>query len=250
MEFDMSGHSKWSTIKRKKEKTDAARGKIFTKIIREITLAAKEGGSNEESNPGLKAAIIKAKAANMPIDNITKAKLKGAGELPGVSYESVSYEGYGPGGVAVYVDVLTDNKQRVVAEVRHAFSRCNGNLGENGSVAWMFHKKGIIILNSEGLNEDEVMEFAIEAGADDFKAEDETFEIYTSFEDFYAVKEEIEKKYTPENAEITMIADNLVKVPSDKVKNMIKLIEILDDLDDVQGVYNNADFDEADLENL
>ncbi len=246
----MSGHSKWSTIKRKKEKTDAAKGKIFTKIIREITIAAKEGGSNEENNPALKTAIAKAKSVNMPVDNINKAKLKGAGELPGVSYESVSYEGYGPGGVAVYVEVLTDNKQRSVSEVRHAFSKTGGNLGENGSVSWMFHKKGIIVLNAPNLDEDEVMEFAIESGAEDFKVEDDTFEITTAFEDFYTVKEAIESKFEIDNAEITMTADNYVKVPSDKVKNMIKLVDLLEDLDDVQAVYNNADFDEKDLEDL
>jgi len=165
----MSGHSKWATIRRKKEKIDAARGKVFTKIIKEITVAAKLGGSNEDANPRLKVAIQKAKEANMPASNIEKAKLKGAGELPGVVYEDITYEGYGPGGVAVIVEAMTDNKQRTVAEVRHAFNRCEGNLGASGSVSWMFHKKGMIIINAEGIDENTLMEDALEAGAEDIK---------------------------------------------------------------------------------
>jgi YebC/PmpR family DNA-binding regulatory protein len=210
--------------------------------------AAKLGGSNESANPRLKTAIMKAKSANVPLDSIVKAKLKGAGELPGVSYEDINYEGYGPGGVAVIVETMTDNKVRTVGEVRHLFTRYGGNLGENGSVGWMFKKIGQIVIDAHGKDEDKVMEDALESGAEDMKKEDDKFIITTSFEDYLGVCDKLEKIYEFESNEITMISDNLVKVPSDKVKNLITLLEALDDLDDVNDVYNNADIDDADVE--
>ncbi len=244
----MSGHSKWATIRRKKEKIDAARGKIFTKYLKEVMTAAKLGGSNESANPRLKTAIMKAKSANVPSDSITKAKLKGAGELPGVSFEDINYEGYGPGGVAVIVETMTDNKVRTVGEVRHLFTRYGGNLGENGSVGWMFKKVGQIVIDAEKKSEDAVLEDALEAGAEDMKSEDGKFIITTAYEDYLKVCDKLEKKYEFESNEVTMIADNMVKVPSDKVKNLVTMLEMLEDLDDVQGVYNNADIDDADIE--
>ncbi|MFO7810528.1 MAG: YebC/PmpR family DNA-binding transcriptional regulator [Candidatus Delongbacteria bacterium] len=246
----MSGHSKWATIRRKKEKTDAARGKIFTKHLKEVMTASKLGGSNEDTNPRLKTAILNAKAANVPLDNINKARLKGAGELPGVSYEDINYEGYGPGGVAIIVETMTDNKVRTVSEVRHVFTKHNGNLGENGSVSWMFKKIGQIVINAEGKDEDEVLENALEAGAEDMVAEDGKFVITTAYEDYLSVCHDLESKYEFESNEVTMIADNEVKVPSDKVKNLMSLLDALEDLDDVEGVYNNADIDEADMDKI
>ncbi|MBU4487141.1 MAG: YebC/PmpR family DNA-binding transcriptional regulator [Candidatus Delongbacteria bacterium] len=244
----MSGHSKWATIKRKKEKTDAARGKIFTKLLKEVMTAAKLGGGNEDANPRLKTAMLKAKSSNVPMENITKAKLKGSGELPGVSYEDINYEGYGPGGVAIIIETMTDNKVRTVGEVRHIFTRYGGNLGENGSVSWMFKKLGQIIIDANGKNEDQVMEDALEAGAEDMKIEDDKFIIMTAYEDYLSVCDKLEKKYEFESNEITMISDNSVKVPSDKVKNLFSLLEGLEDLDDVEGVYNNADIEDGDIE--
>ncbi len=244
----MSGHSKWATIKRKKEKTDAARGKIFTKYLKEVMTASKMGGSNESANPRLKTAIMKAKSANVPLESITKAKLKGAGELPGVSYEDINYEGYGPGGVAIIVETMTDNKVRTVGEVRHIFTRFGGNLGENGSVGWMFKKIGQIVIDAGGKSEDQVMEDALEAGAEDMRKEEDKFIITTAYEDYLSVCDKLEKKYEFESNEVTMISENSVKVPSDKVKNLISLLDNLEDLDDVEGVYNNADIDDADIE--
>lgn len=246
----MSGHSKWSTIKRKKEKTDAAKGKIYTKHLKEIMTASKLGGSNEEVNPRLKTAILNAKAANVPLDNINRARLKGAGELPGVKYEDINYEGYGPGGVAVIVETMTDNKVRTVSEVRHLFSKYGGNLGENGSVGWMFKKIGQITIDASGKDEDEVFEDVLEAGAEDMVRDDDRFVVTTSYGDYLSVCELLEKKYEFESNEVTMVADNSVQVPSDKVKNLVTLLDALEDLDDVQGVYNNAEFDEADMENM
>ncbi|PID29159.1 MAG: YebC/PmpR family DNA-binding transcriptional regulator [Candidatus Cloacimonadota bacterium] len=248
----MSGHSKWATIKRKKAKTDAARGKVFTKLIKEITVAARLGGGEEDANPRLKVAIQKAKAANMPNDNIEKARKKGAGELEGVNYEEISYEGYGPGGIAVFVEAMTDNKVRTVSEVRHAFAKNGGNLGENGSVGWMFHKRGLIIINAEGLDEEEVMEYSLELGAEDFKSEDDNFEIYTTFEDYIAISEAMSEKFGEAvlSSELTMLPDNYTKLASDKVKSFMKMIDMLEDSDDVQDVYHNAEIDDADMENL
>ncbi len=246
----MSGHSKWSTIKRKKEKADAAKGKIFTKHLKEIMTASKLGGSNEDANPRLKTAILNARAANVPVDNINRARLKGAGELPGVTYEDINYEGYGPGGVAVIVETMTDNKVRTVSEVRHLFSKYGGNLGENGSVSWMFKKIGQIIIDAGGNDEDAVLEDALEAGAEDMVKDDDKFVVTTSYSDYLSVCELLEKKYKFESSEVTMVAGNSVKVPSDKVKSLVTLLDALEDLDDVEGVYNNAEFDDADMENL
>lgn len=238
----MSGHSKWSTIKRKKDKIDQARGKVFTKLIKEITVASRLGGSNVDTNSRLKVAIERAKAANMPADSIERARLKGAGELPGVVYEEIVYEGYGAAGVAVVVETNTDNKQRTVSEVRHAFDRNGGNLGSNGSVSFMFHKKGQIIIEAEGVNEDELMDDALEAGAEDVTNEGDAFVIYTEFQDYFAVCTELEKKYTLADTEITMIPDNYVTPPADKETMVRNLIDKLEDLDDVEAVYSNAKF--------
>jgi YebC/PmpR family DNA-binding regulatory protein len=244
----MSGHSKWATIRRKKEKTDAARGKIFTKLIKEITTASKLGGSNEDANPRLKVAIQKGKDANMPLDTINRARLKGAGELPGVTYEDLVYEGYGPGGVAIMLESMTDNKVRTVAEVRFAFNKYGGNMGESGSVAWIFHKKGMIVIDSEGLDEDQVMEDALEAGAEDMVNDDGKFVIYTEFKDYLSVCDVLEAKYKFESNELAMVADNDIKVPSNKVEQVLNLIDALEDLDDIDDVYSNADIDEADMD--
>jgi YebC/PmpR family DNA-binding regulatory protein len=242
----MSGHSKWSTIKRKKGKLDEERGKMFTKLIREITVAAREGGGDLESNARLRTAVATAKAANMPADNIKRGILKGTGELEGVHYEQSSYEGYGPGGVAVLVEVLTDNKNRTVAEIRHIFTRHSGNLGEVGCVGWMFDRKGYLVVDKGAIGEDELMEKALEAGASDFMVSGDTFEIYTEFTDFDAVRTTLEKagvKFA--TAEISMIPQTTVKLDGKQAEHMIKLVEELEDNDDVQKVFANFDIDEA-----
>jgi len=238
----MSGHSKWSTIKRKKGKLDAERGRIFTRLIKEITVAARDGGGDIETNPRLRTAIEGAKKANMPADNIKKAIQKGTGELPGVSYEEATYEGYGPGGVAVFLETLSDNKNRTVAEIRHLFSKHNGNLGENGSVSWMFQRRGLIQLAGEGLDEDSVMMTALEAGAADVVSEDGSFAIYTEFGDLYSVKEAIEKAGLEiGEAVVTMVPQNTVKLEGKPAEQMLKLMEALEDHDDVQNVWANFD---------
>jgi YebC/PmpR family DNA-binding regulatory protein len=242
----MSGHSKWATIKRKKGKLDAERGKTFTKLIREITVAAREGGGDLESNARLRTAVAAAKAANMPADNIKRGILKGTGELEGTHYESSTYEGYGPGGVAVLVEVLTDNKNRTVAEVRHIFTRHNGSLGEVGCVGWMFDRKGYIVIDKNVIGEDELMEKALEAGASDFIAGDDVFEIYTEFADFDKVRTTLEKsgiKIT--SAEVSMIPQSTVKIDGRQAEQMLKLYEDLEDHDDVQKVFANFDIDES-----
>lgn len=250
----MSGHSKWSTIKRKKGKLDAQRGAMFTKVIKEITVAARQGGGEIESNPRLRTAVAAAKAINMPAENIKRAILKGTGELPGTTYEEASYEGYGPGGVAVILNVLTDNKNRAVAEIRHIFTRYNGNLGEAGCVGWMFHKKGYITVDRDktNLKEDDLMEIAIDAGASDFSSDDPTmYEIYTEFNNFEKVRSAIEAKGIPMGtAEITMIPQSQVKLEGKEAESMIKLYEALEENDDVQKVYANFDIDEKILEQL
>ncbi len=238
----MSGHSKWSTIKRKKGKADAARGKVFTKLIKEITVAAREGGGDPDGNPRLRSAILAAKAANMPAANIDKAIKKGTGELPGVTYEQVSYEGYGPGGVAVLVETLTDNKNRSVSEIRHIFSRHGGNLGEVGCVGWMFERRGIIQVEKARSDEDQLMEVALEAGALDMSSEEEYFEIVTPFEKFDAVKKALSHKSIPiAQAELTMIPQTNIKLEDKQAEAMLKLMEDLEDHDDVQKVYANFD---------
>jgi len=248
----MSGHSKWATIKRKKGKLDAERGKVFTRHIKEITIAAREGGGDQEGNPRLRTAIAGAKASNMPADNIKRAIMKGTGELPGVVYESMVYEGYGPGGVALYMEVLTDNRNRTVGEVRHYLTKYGGNLGENGCVAWMFHKKGVITVDLEASDEDTLMEVAMDNGAEDFASDSGSYEIITGPEDLEAVREAIEAKgIAIAEAEITMQPETSVKLEKEnEASSMLKLYDLLEDHDDVQKVYSNFDIDEALLEKL
>ncbi len=240
----MAGHSKWKQIKHKKAKNDAARGKIFTKLIKEITVAARQGGGDEAANARLRTAIQAARAANMPQTNIDRAIKKGTGELPGVSYDEITYEGYGPGGAALIVECLTDNKNRTVAEVRHIFSKCNGNLGESGSVAWMFERKGEITVMQGDRSEDDLMELALEAGADDLSVEDGVALITCAPESLDAVKKGLEAAGLEiESAELVMSAQNTIKVEGKQAEQMIKLMERLEDHDDVQNVYSNFDID-------
>lgn len=242
----MAGHSKWANIKHKKGKEDAKRGKVFTKLIKEITVAAKIGGGDIDANPRLRSAVDAAKSANMPKDNIERGIKKGTGELEGVSYEEIKYEGYGPGGAAVIVESLTDNKNRAVAEIRHLFSKHGGNLGENGCVAWMFEKKGLIVISKEVTDEEALMDIVLEAGADDVREEEDSFEVITEMADFEAVKkavEEAELKY--EVAELTMIPQNETEVDGKDAEKMVKLIDGLEDCDDVQNVYTNADIPDS-----
>ena len=238
----MSGHSKWSTIKRKKGKADAARGKIFTKLIKELTVAAREGGGDRDANARLRSAVQAAKAANMPASNIEKAIKKGTGELPGVSYDQVSYEGYGPGGVAVLVETLTDNKNRAVSDVRNIFARHGGNLGEVGCVGWMFERRGVIQVDRGKVDEDQLLEIALEAGASDMSSEEDYFEVVTPFEKFDAVRKALDGKNIPMNqAELTMIPQTTIKLEGRQAEQMLKLMEELEDHDDVQKVYANFD---------
>ena len=251
----MSGHSKWATIKRKKAATDSARGRLFTRLIKEITIAARNGGGNAEGNPRLRLAIQTAKAANMPADNIKRAIQKGTGELPGVAYEEVTYEGYGPGGVAILVDIVTDNNNRTVSEMRHVFSRNNGNLGTSGSVAWMFQRKGTVTVPRQGqasaLTEDDMLAIILDAGADDLQTEDEMFTITTSPQAFDAVKKAIEDAgIAVDNASLQMIPQNLTRVAGKEAEQVLKLMEALEEHDDVQNVYANFDIDEKELASL
>jgi YebC/PmpR family DNA-binding regulatory protein len=242
----MSGHSKWATIKHKKGALDAKRGKIFTRLIKEITIAAKQGGGDPDGNPRLRGAIVAAKAENMPAENIKRAIQRGTGELEGVSYEEITYEGYGPGGVAIIVEVLTDNKNRAVSEIRHAFSKNGGNLGAEGAVAWMFTKKGIITIAKSAAGEDKLTEIVLDAGAEDLSDQGETWEVVTDPKDFEAVTEALKTaKITPETAEVTKIASTYTKLEGAQANAMIRLLEVIEDLDDTQNVYSNFDFDEA-----
>ncbi len=237
----MSGHSKWATIKRKKAVLDSKRGKIFTKLIKEITIAARAGG-DINGNPRLRLAVDNAKAQNMPMDNIERAIKKASGELEGVIYHELTYEGYGPAGIAVVVEVATDNKNRTVAEVRHLFSKYGAGMGETGSVAWMFDRKGIITLPAEGKKEDDVMEIVLDAGADDLTTEEDFFEVQTTVESFETVRRTlVDKKFTVENASLQWIAKNLIEVKGEDAEKVVKLIESIEDLDDVQNVFSNAD---------
>lgn len=240
----MSGHNKWSTIKHKKGAADAKRGKVFTKLIKEITIAAKSGGGDPDGNPRLKTAIQSAKAANMPLDNIVRAIKKGSGELEGVNYEETTYEGYGPGGVAIMVDCLTDNKNRTVSEIRRIFAKAGGNMGENGCVNWMFEKKGQIVIPKEGVEEDQIINDALEAGAEDVVDDETVWEVRTTIADVYNVSSIlIEKGYQFEEAKIARIPQNFVKVEGKVAEQVLKLIEAFDDSDDVQDVYANYDID-------
>ncbi|ABK61072.1 MULTISPECIES: YebC/PmpR family DNA-binding transcriptional regulator [Clostridium] len=242
----MSGHSKWHNIQAKKGKNDAAKGRIFTKIGRELILAARDGGSNPDTNAKLRDVIAKAKAANMPNDTIDRAIKKGAGELEGITYEEIVYEGYAPGGVAVMVKCLTDNRNRSAASVRHKFDKYGGNLGANGCVSYMFQRKGqLVIEKTDEIDEDELMMQALEAGAEDFSAEEEVFEITTDPEDFSAVREELEKNgYTFLEADVTMIPDVMAAVDMETAPKTQKLLDMLEEDDDVQDVYHNAEYPE------
>ena len=242
----MSGHSKWATIKHKKGALDAKRGKIFTRLIKEVTIAAKTGGGDPDGNPRLRGAIAAAKAENMPADNIKRAIQRGTGELEGVNYEEITYEGYGPGGVALIVDVLTDNKNRAVSEIRHAFTKNGGNLGESNSVSWMFTKKGFFVVAKSAAGEDRLTEIVLDAGAEDLSDEGETWEVLCDPKDFEAVGEALKAAKIPtEHAEVTKIASTYTKLEGAPANQMIRLLETLEDLDDTQNVYSNFDFDEA-----
>lgn len=243
----MSGHSKWSTIKHKKGRADAKRGKIFTKIIREITVSAREGGGDADSNPRLRAAVQAAKAANMPADNIKRAVDRGTGALPGVTYEEVTYEGYGPGGVAVMLECLTDNRNRTTPEVRHLFSKHGGNLGENGCVGWVFTRKGMLMLpTADSPGEDELMEAALEAGAEDLDTGDEEyFRVYTAPEQLHQVKDALEARgIAVETAQFEMEPSTTVRLEGKAAQQMVRLMNAFEDHDDVQNVWANFDIDD------
>jgi YebC/PmpR family DNA-binding regulatory protein len=244
----MSGHSKWATIKHKKGALDAKRGKIFTRLLKEIAVAAK-GGGNPDSNARLRTAVLAAKAENMPQENIKRAILRGTGELEGVSYEEISFEGYGPGGVAIIVDVMTDNRNRAVSEIRHAFAKNGGNLGESGSVRFMFSKKGIIAVEKDAATEDQLMDIVLEHGGDDLNDEGETWEILTDPAAYEAVLAAVKSAgIVPVMSEVTMVASTYTKLEGSTANQMVRLLEILEDLDDTQNVYSNFDMDAEQME--
>jgi YebC/PmpR family DNA-binding regulatory protein len=243
----MSGHSKWATIKHKKAALDSKRGKVFTRIIKEITIAARSGG-DPDGNPRLRTAIIAAKGVSMPQDNITRAIKRGTGELEGLTIEEYMYEGYGPGGVAVMVEVATDNKNRTVSEVRHAFSKNNGNMGEQGSVAWMFKRKSQILIEEDAVSEEKLMTVALEAGADDIRGGGGQWEVLSAPENHVPVLEAIQKAGIPTlEAMVAMVPENLIKLTGAQARGMLKLTDVLDNHDDVQNVYSNFDIDEDEL---
>ena len=245
----MSGHSKWSTIKRKKAAKDAQKGKVFTRLIREITVAAKEGGGDEESNPRLRTAIQDAKTANMPLANIEKAVKKGTGELPGVSYEDVIYEGYAPGGVALFMQTLTDNKNRTVAEIRHILSKHGGSLGESGSVGWMFKKTGVLSVQADSVSEDDLMMLVLDAGAEDIENDEDYFVVKTEPGNLSSVKQALDAsgiKY--EDAKVVMEPQNTVAVEGKEAEQVLKLMDALEDQDDMQNIYANFDIDDSIIE--
>ncbi len=246
----MSGHSKWSSIKHKKAAVDAKRGKIFTKVIREITVAARAGGKDPGANPRLRTALAAAKSVNMPSDNIDRAIKKGIGELPGTTYEEVTYEGYGISGVAVLLEVTTDNKNRTVAEIRSIFTKAGGSLGENGCVSWMFDKVGLITVSAGEIGEDEMLELALESGADDMELVDNVYEIKTAPDMLEAVRSALEGKVAIEMAELTMIPQNSITLEEDDAKKMLRLMDALDDHDDVLKAYANFDIPDQVMEKL
>jgi len=247
----MSGHSKWSTIKHKKGAADARRGKIFTKLIKEITVAARMGGGDPGGNPRLRSAVTAAKAENMPKDNIDRAVKKGTGELPGVSYEEATFEGYGPRGVAVLVEILSDNRKRTVADIRHIFSKNAGNLGEAGCVSWMFDKKGLIVFEKEKIDEEKLMNLALEAGAEDVRDTDKEYEIITEPAAFEQVKKKLEEgSLKPSYAEVSMVPQSTVRLAGKEAHQMLRLMESLEDSDDVQHVYANFDIPDEEMEQL
>ena len=238
----MSGHSKWSTIKHKKAMVDARRGKMFTKLIRELTSAARAGGGDPDVNPRLRTAVASAKGANMPNDTIQRAIQKGTGEIAGETYEEVTYEGYGAGGVAVLVDTLTDNKNRTVAEIRHLFAKHGGGMGENGCVAWMFQRQGFLTLDAASIDEDALLELVLEAGGDDVRTESDLYEILTTPEAFEDVRGSLEAQgLTPEVAEVTMLPQSTVSIEGKQAEQVLRLMEALDDQDDVRRAYANFD---------
>jgi len=244
----MSGHSKWHSIKHKKGALDAKRGKLFTKFIKEITVSARTGGGDPEGNARLRKAILDAKAGNMPNDTIDRAIRRGTGEEEGVNYEEITYEGYGPGGVALLIESMTDNRNRTVAEIRHIFSKNGGNLGESGSVGWMFEKKGYIVVEKAAKSEDELFELAIEAGADDLRNDEDNFEIITSPDAFDSVLTAVKGAgIEPQVAEVEMVPQNYIKLEGPDARQMLKLMEALEDHDDVQKVSANFDISEADM---
>ena len=247
----MSGHSKWATIKHKKGALDAKRGKIFTRLIKEITMAAKAGGGDADGNPRLRTAIAAAKAENMPADNIKRAIQRGTGELPGATYEEIQFEGYGPGGVALIVNVTTDNRNRTVSEIRHAFGKNGGNLGESGSVAWMFHKKGSIVVPKSAAKEDDLMNIVLENGGEDLHDDDENWEITTDPSAYESVLEAVKKSgFEVAHSEVGMIPQNYIKLEGQAANQMIRLLEAIEDHDDVQSVYSNFDVDQKQLEEV
>lgn len=241
----MSGHSKWSTIKRKKAKVDAARGRIFTQLAKEIIMAAKHGGGDPEKNLRLKNAVIKAKEANLPNDNIQRAIMKGTGELGSGNFEEIIYEGYGPGGVAVMIEIMTDNRNRIAGEIRHLFSRNGGNLGESGCVSWMFEKKGLIVVEKEtSVLEDDLLLAALEAGAEDVKVEEDVFEILTDPDSLESVKEDLESRgIKAVDYQISMIPKTTVKIDGVQAEQMLKLLDTMEEIDDVQEIYTNFEMD-------
>jgi YebC/PmpR family DNA-binding regulatory protein len=247
----MSGHSKWATIKHKKGALDAKRGKIFTRLIKEIGIAAKNGGGDPDTNPRLRTAILAAKADNMPADNIKRAIQRGTGELPGAVYEEFSLEGYGPGGVAILLDINTDNRNRTVSEIRHAFGKNGGNMAEAGAVSWMFHKKGDIVIPKAAAKEDDLMAVVLDAGAEDLKDEGETWEVLCAPSAYEAVLEAVKKAgIQPTSSSVTMVPQNYIKLEGQAAGTMIRLLEALEDSDDVQNVHANFDIDQKLLEEV
>ena len=244
----MSGHSKWHSIKHKKAATDSKRGRIFTRLIKEMTAAARIGGGDPDANPRLRLAIATAKANNMPAENIKKAVMRGTGELPGITYEDVNYEGYGPGGAAIFMHALTDNKNRTVAELMHILSKNGGNLGETGCVGWMFERKGYFVVEKSATDEEKLMEIALGAGADDMREDGSNFEILTAPENFDAVRSALESaKVTTAAAEVSMMPQNYIKLEGKNAQTMLKLMEALEDHEDIQNVWANFDIDESEL---
>jgi YebC/PmpR family DNA-binding regulatory protein len=247
----MSGHSKWATIKHKKGALDAKRGKIFTRLIKEITMAAKSGGGDPDSNPRLRTAVAAAKAENMPADNIKRAVQRGTGELPGATYEEITFEGYGPGGVALLVDVTTDNRNRTVSEIRHTFTKGGGNLGEAGSVAWMFHKKGTIVVPKAAAKEDDLMNIVLENGGEDLNDDGDNWEIVTPPNTYEPVLDAVKKaNLEVVHSSVSMVPQNYIKLEGPAANQMIRLLEALEDQDDVQNVYSNFDVDQKQLEEV
>jgi YebC/PmpR family DNA-binding regulatory protein len=245
----MSGHSKWHTIKHKKGAADAKRGKIFTRIIKELTVAARNGGGDADTNPRLRTIIAEAKSVNMPADNIKRAIQRGTGELPGVNYEEITYEAYGPGGAALMIEVLTDNKNRTVGEMRHTLSKNGGNLGESNSVAWMFEKKGYIVVEKSKVDEENLLSVAIDAGADDVRDDEDNWEVVSSPESYQAVLDAIKGMgIEPAASEIALLPKNYVKLEGKAAQQMIKLMEILEEHDDTKKVWSNADIEEKEIE--